>query len=144
MDDIKLNREIICGILTGSGIMIHEAENGTNRPGYGPKGPRGVRTDPHDIQMPVMDGYEATKRIRQINPHIPIIALTASAMESDVRQAMKTGATRHLCKPVEVDQLFLTLLNFLSKNVTPVKTMVILVTQVPSSPGQMLRISTHP
>ncbi len=119
VDDIKLNREIICGILTGSGIMIDEAENGQIALEMVRNAPEQYELIFMDIQMPVMDGYEATKQIRRINQHIPIIALTASAMESDVRQAMEIGATRHLRKPVEVDQLFLTLLKFVSKKCEP-------------------------
>jgi CheY-like chemotaxis protein len=71
-----------------------------------------MRTDFHavlmDVQMPVMDGYEATRRIRA-NPAfrgIPVIAMTANAMEQDQRLALEAGMTDHVAKPIDPAQLF--------------------------------------
>ena len=62
-----------------------------------------------DIQMPVMNGYEATKQIRAIsNPQIasiPIVAMTANAFEEDRAKAYEAGMNGHLSKPVSVDEL---------------------------------------
>ena len=61
-----------------------------------------------DIQMPVMDGYEATREIRK-DPRfksLPIIAMTANAMASDYEQAMAAGMDDHISKPLELDQMF--------------------------------------
>jgi signal transduction histidine kinase/CheY-like chemotaxis protein len=58
-----------------------------------------------DIQMPVMDGYQATQAIREFNANIPIIALTAAAMIEDRNKALSVGMNDHLAKPIDIDQL---------------------------------------
>ena len=68
-----------------------------------------------DLQMPVMDGYEATKLLREMNTEIPIIALTANAMVEDIERTQSVGMNEHLNKPIEVEKLYATLLKFLSK-----------------------------
>lgn len=66
-----------------------------------------------DIQMPVMDGYEATRRIREIKDpeisRIPIIAMTANAFEEDRQMAKQCGMDGHLAKPIHVEELMDTL-----------------------------------
>ncbi|WP_127471363.1 response regulator [Thiomicrorhabdus aquaedulcis] len=59
-----------------------------------------------DIQMPVMDGYQACLAIREFNPHIPIIALTAAVMVEDRVKALKAGMNEHLSKPLDSQALF--------------------------------------
>jgi CheY-like chemotaxis protein len=62
-----------------------------------------------DIQMPVMNGFEATERIRglsdPVRSQIPIIAMTANAFEEDKREAYRCGMNEHLAKPVNVHEL---------------------------------------
>ncbi len=65
-----------------------------------------------DIQMPVMDGYEATKIIRQIDSDIPIIAITANAMKEDINQSAKFGMNSHINKPIEVGELYEIILKY--------------------------------
>jgi CheY-like chemotaxis protein len=67
-----------------------------------------------DIQMPVMDGYEATVKIREKDLDLPIVALTANAMKEDEKKALELGMNKHLSKPVQIKQLHETLLEFLS------------------------------
>ena len=71
-----------------------------------------------DIQMPVMNGYEATRKIRKLeNPElssIPILAMSANAFEEDKREAMRCGMNGHISKPIDVDNLLETLNEILS------------------------------
>ena len=67
--------------------------------------------------MPVMDGYEATRQIRALDKEIQIIALTANAMVEDIEKTQAVGMNEHLNKPIEVEKLYATLLQRLSKKV---------------------------
>jgi CheY-like chemotaxis protein len=67
-----------------------------------------------DIQMPVMDGYEATKQLRQQGIRIPVIALSANAMVQDRKQSLKAGMDDHLAKPIQPALLYEMLLRWLS------------------------------
>jgi two-component system, cell cycle response regulator DivK len=58
-----------------------------------------------DIQMPVMSGYEATKRIKEMKPHIPIIAQTAFAMENDKERILSIGCDEYISKPLKLEIL---------------------------------------
>ena len=66
-----------------------------------------------DIQMPEMNGYDATREIRRLENRklagIPIIAMTANAFEEDKREALKCGMNSHISKPINMDVLFNTL-----------------------------------
>ncbi len=66
-----------------------------------------------DISLPVMDGYEATRRIRKIFPRLPIIGLSAHAMHGDDEKARAAGCTDYLTKPVDEDRLLETLKRYL-------------------------------
>ena len=63
-----------------------------------------------DVQMPVMNGYEATKAIRRLSDparaKVPILAMTADAFEEDRQKALRSGMDGHLSKPIEIDKLF--------------------------------------
>ena len=71
-----------------------------------------------DIQMPVMNGYDAARKIRELEnkdlASIPIIAMTANAFEEDKQEAIKSGMNGHIAKPIDIDQLFETLDKILS------------------------------
>ena len=69
-----------------------------------------------DIQMPVMNGYEATRRIRALDgplAHIPIIAMTANAFSEDRKAAFDAGMDEHVAKPINIDALKQVLSRFL-------------------------------
>jgi len=110
-DDNMINQEIICGLLENSQVEIDLASNGEEAVDKF----RSKRYDIilMDIQMPVMDGYKATKIIRQEDKEIVIIALTANAMREDLVKSMASGMNDHLNKPVEVEKLYETILRYL-------------------------------
>lgn len=66
-----------------------------------------------DVQMPIMDGYEATRAIRALDDpqlaNIPILAMTANAFEEDRREALRSGMNGHIAKPISIDTLMETL-----------------------------------
>ncbi|WP_201209908.1 PAS domain S-box protein [Rhodocyclus purpureus] len=109
VEDNAVNRQVIKLMLTKSGIEVREAENG--RQGvdsllYG-ETPDLVFMD---VQMPVLDGYAATRAIRQWEaesgrPPVPIIALTADAFEKDRQDCLAAGMDDFLCKPIEIGKL---------------------------------------
>lgn len=113
-EDVELNQEIAVTILEDAGFETEVAENGQaavemlqkSKPGY-------YKLILMDIQMPVMNGYEATKAIRQLEnkelASIPIIAMSANAFEEDKREALKSGMNGHIAKPIDIDNLFETL-----------------------------------
>ena len=68
-----------------------------------------------DIKMPIMDGLEATKAIKEIRPEIPIVALTANAFDSDRQLAMKAGCIDFLSKPVSSDLCIKTIRKYLGE-----------------------------
>jgi CheY-like chemotaxis protein len=68
-----------------------------------------------DIQMPYMNGYEATEEIRLIDADIPIIALSANVMQEDIDKAFAAGMNDWLAKPIEVEKLYAVLLHYIKK-----------------------------
>ena len=72
-----------------------------------------------DIRMPVMDGLEATKRIRTLgradSRTIPIIAMTANAFDEDMKKSIDSGMNGHLSKPIDIDRLYKVLQEIIGK-----------------------------
>ena len=113
-EDNDLNWEIANEILSAVGFKVELAENGqicvdkfnNSEVGY-------YDAILMDIRMPVMDGYEAARRIKALeNPSlaaVPIVAMTANAFEEDKKLAFAAGMVGHLAKPVEIPRLFSTL-----------------------------------
>lgn len=112
VEDNEINQELIKELLKDSGIIIEVAQNGQEGVEKFKKG--SFELILMDIQMPILDGYEATKKIRKIDKNIPIIALSANAMKEDIEKTILSGMNKHLNKPIEVDKLFETLLEFIS------------------------------
>ena len=111
VEDQLTNQMVIMGILEDSEIDIDVANNGKIAVEKFEKSKYELIL--MDLQMPIMDGYEATKEIRKIDSKIPIIALTANAMKEDVKKTKAVGMNEHLNKPIEVDKLFATLLRYI-------------------------------
>ncbi|MEA1987639.1 MAG: response regulator [Pseudomonadota bacterium] len=114
-EDNQTNQEIITGLLEHSGIFIDIAANGKEAVDKYTEQPYRYELILMDLQMPIMDGYEATKQIRSLNKGIPIIALTANAMKQDAERTKLAGMNEHLNKPIEVEKLYQTLLQYITK-----------------------------
>jgi|GEM_PF-498786 len=115
VEDNETNQEIITGLLAHSGIHIDIANNGQEAVDQYRNNAENYELILMDLQMPVMDGYEATKCIREDNQEIPIVALTANAMREDVEKTALVGMNDHLNKPIDVEKLYDILLKYISK-----------------------------
>ena len=110
VDDVELNREIAEAILNEAGVEVECAENGADAVHILTRAKPG-RFDLvlMDVMMSVMDGYEATRRIRKVeDPRIsgiPIIAMTANAFEEDRQAALAAGMNEYLAKPFCIEDL---------------------------------------
>lgn len=120
VEDNELNAEIAMAILEQSGLILDRVEDGLaciNRLSE-------VDADLYDlilmdIQMPNVNGYEATRRIRQFKnlkkANIPILAMTANAFEEDKKMAMEAGMNGHISKPIDVNALENQIINLFKK-----------------------------
>ena len=119
-EDNDINREIAVMILTQAGFTVETACNGkealdmvsSSAPGW-------YDAVLMDVQMPVMNGYEATKAIRSLEnralAEIPILAMTANAFKEDELAAKAAGMQAHIAKPIDVDKMMATLREVLSR-----------------------------
>ena len=120
VEDNEINREIALEILGAAGFTLETAVNGreavekvsASAPGY-------YNAVLMDIQMPVMNGYEAARAIRALDDaalaSIPIVAMTANAFSEDIENAKEAGMNAHVAKPIDVDKLMKTLAQILRK-----------------------------
>ena len=108
MEDNELNQEIAATILEEKGFLVDVAEDGTvavEKIEAAPAGQYDLIL--MDIQMPRMDGYEATRRIRALKDKgdVPIYAMTANAFDEDRQKALDTGLDGHIAKPIDIANL---------------------------------------
>jgi signal transduction histidine kinase/CheY-like chemotaxis protein len=108
-EDVAINREIVLALLEDTGALIDCAENGEEAVAMFRGDPEKYDLIYMDLQMPVMDGYEATRRIRALDTPraktAPIIAMTANAFAEDVEKCKRAGMDAHIAKPIEVEAL---------------------------------------
>jgi CheY-like chemotaxis protein len=113
-EDNDLNAEITMEVLKDIDFVVERAEDGQRCVEMIDAAPAGYYDlILMDIQMPRMNGYEATRIIRQMKDkekaNITILAMTANAFEEDKREAIESGMNAHLSKPIEVEKLIKTL-----------------------------------
>ncbi len=130
VDDQEINRQVAGEILEDAGLVVSTANNGSEAVemifALGSSGREQKPFDAilMDIQMPVMDGYEATKQIRKLEQDplspishlqssLPIIAMTGHAMGGDREKSLASGLNDHVTKPIDPDFLFLTLVKWI-------------------------------
>ena len=109
-EDNELNREIAVELLKEEGFILDTAEDGT----IAVEKMRTAKPNQYDlilmdIQMPLMDGYEATRQIRKLKnsetANIPIVAITANAFEEDRQKALEAGMNEHVSKAIDMERL---------------------------------------
>ncbi len=114
VEDYPVNQELTKELLEMMGCDVEVVESGA-------EAIEAVKRNPYDmifmdIQMPEMDGYEATKEIRRIEgsaKHVPIVALTANALQGDREKCLSAGMDEYISKPFRASELETTLLKFL-------------------------------
>ncbi|MDL2259090.1 response regulator [Eubacteriales bacterium OttesenSCG-928-K08] len=118
VDDVQINRMIVASMLENTGMEIDEADDGLSALQTFKDSPEGTYDIIlMDVQMPNMDGYEASAAIRALEREdaktVPIVALTANAFKEDMDKALGHGMNAHVAKPVETDVLLEVLFRYL-------------------------------
>ncbi|WP_159105417.1 PAS domain S-box protein [Thiorhodococcus drewsii] len=115
-EDVELNRVILEDLLEHEGARCRLVENGRLAVESVRKaGPQGFDLVLMDVQMPEMDGYEATRRIHALAPDLPVIALTAHALPEERAKCMSAGMVDHVSKPIEPDALVAAILGHVAR-----------------------------
>jgi CheY-like chemotaxis protein/two-component sensor histidine kinase len=116
-EDIEINREILLSLLGDTGLKIDCAENGREALGMIEAAPDKYNIVLMDVQMPQMDGLEATRLIRALPAlrgiTLPIIAMTANVFKDDIESCLAAGMDDHLGKPIDIDVMIAKLRKYL-------------------------------
>lgn len=111
-EDKEINQLILLGLLSESGFDIDIANNGEEAVNKCKKYNYSLIL--MDIEMPIMDGYDATKIIRKGNKEIPIIALTSNGTIEDINRTRSVGMNEHLLKPIDLERLYYTFSKYIN------------------------------
>jgi len=119
-EDVEINREIVDALIEPTLLKMDCAENGVEAVAMFQNSPEDYDLILMDVQMPEMDGYEATRRIRQSShpkaKTIPIIAMTANVFREDVERCMEAGMNEHIGKPLNMEEFFNMLQRYLKNS----------------------------
>ena len=119
-EDMEINREIAQALLEPTGLELDFAINGAEAVRMFGESPDKYDMIFMDVQMPEMDGYEATRRIRALDipkaKTIPIIAMTANVFREDVEKCLESGMNGHIGKPIDMETLFEKLHEYLTRD----------------------------
>jgi PAS domain S-box-containing protein len=132
VEDVEINREIVLTLLEPTGLVIDCAENGAAALSMFSADPEKYNIIFMDVQMPEMDGYEATRKIREFERQrsmefpqktptiigtpqaVPIIAMTANVFREDVEKCLAAGMNDHVGKPLDIEDVFAKLRKYLN------------------------------
>jgi len=118
-EDVELNREVVLALLEPTLLTIDCAENGAEAVRMFKENPEKYEMIFMDVQMPQMDGYDATRTIRSLDaPNaktIPIIAMTANVFREDIEKCLSAGMNNHIGKPLDFENVFRHLRMYLLK-----------------------------
>jgi len=119
VEDVEVNREIVLTLLEPTALTIDCAANGVEAVRMFTEAPNKYEMIFMDVQMPVMDGYEATRHIRALDaPNaetVPIIAMTANVFKGDIDKCLEAGMNGHVGKPIDLNALFAELHKYLTQ-----------------------------
>jgi signal transduction histidine kinase/DNA-binding response OmpR family regulator len=128
VEDVEINREIVISLLEPLSLRIDCAENGVQAMEIFTKNPEQYDLIFMDVQMPEMDGYEATRRIRAFEAErektepsrnapkgVPIVAMTANVFREDIEKCLASGMNAHVGKPLDFDEVLTVLRVYLKK-----------------------------
>jgi CheY-like chemotaxis protein len=117
VEDVEVNREIVLALLEPTGVTTDCAENGAEAVKMFAASPDAYDVIFMDVQMPEMDGYEATREIRKmetsLSKQIPIIAMTANVFREDVEKCLAAGMNDHVGKPLDFEEVLIKLRTYL-------------------------------
>jgi len=118
-EDVEINREVVLTLLEPTRLEIDCAENGAEAVRMFREAPEKYDMIFMDVQMPEMDGYEATKSIRELDvpraKSIPIIAMTANVFREDVEHCLAAGMDSHVGKPLNINEVLEKLRTYLPR-----------------------------
>ena len=118
-EDVEVNREIVLSLLEATKLAIDCAENGLEAVRLFERNPDKYDIIFMDVQMPDMDGYEATTRIRagssKRGKEVIIVAMTANVFREDVERCLESGMNDHIGKPVDLDNILAKLRQYLPR-----------------------------
>ena len=116
-EDMEINREIVLALLEPTNLRIDCAENGSEAVRAFAEAPDRYGMIFMDMQMPEMDGLEATRRIRALDApnakSIPIVAMTANVFKEDVDRCIEAGMNSHVGKPLDFNEVLRKLRQYL-------------------------------
>ncbi|MDR2426990.1 MAG: response regulator [Endomicrobium sp.] len=119
-EDTEINREIIKAFLQNTKVRIDFAVNGIEAVNMFKENPDRYGLILMDVQMPKMDGLEATRKIRSLDfgkaKNIPIIALTANIFNEDIQECLNAGMNSHIGKPIDMDSMFVTFRKYMPES----------------------------
>jgi signal transduction histidine kinase/CheY-like chemotaxis protein len=112
-EDVEINREIVAALLEPTNLNIEFAINGREAVAMAAAQPKRFDVIFMDVQMPEMDGYEATRRIREFDRETPIIAMTANVFREDIEKCLEAGMNGHIGKPLNGEEVLRALKTYL-------------------------------